>query len=114
MNVGFGATTGALLTWTSHDNYYGPTAVEELVRYLHRWQDVDLVYSAYRIVDEQGRIKTGINYLPPPWRLQFENVVGAYFLYRRGVYERLGNYREDLEYSEDYEHWCASTKPDSR
>jgi len=110
LNVGFAATTGTLLTWTSHDNYYAPNAIEALVRYLCTWQDIDLVYSAYRVIDAAGRIQPEVNYLPPAWRLPFGNVVGAYFLYRRQVYERVGNYREDMEYVEDYEHWVRVYK----
>src|SRR5437870_4846053 len=32
LNVGFAASTGDFLTWTSDDNYYAPTAIEVLVR----------------------------------------------------------------------------------
>jgi len=110
LNVGFAASTGELLTWTSHDNYYAPTALEALVRYLCTWRDVDLVYSAFLNIDSSGRIQPKVNYLPPPWRLRVENVVGAYFLYRRKVYETVGNYREDMEYVEDYEHWVRVYK----
>jgi cellulose synthase/poly-beta-1,6-N-acetylglucosamine synthase-like glycosyltransferase len=110
LNVGFAATSGDLLTWTSHDNYYAPTAVEALVRYLCTWPDVDLVYSAYHVVDDVGRIRPDVEYLPAPERLRFKNVIGAYFLHRRNVYERIGNYREDMEYAEDYEYWVRVYK----
>jgi glycosyltransferase involved in cell wall biosynthesis len=110
LNVGFAATTGQLLTWTSHDNFYAPDAIEALVSYLCTWRDVDLVYSAFRFIDASGSIEPSVNYLRPPWRLPIENVVGAYFLYRRRVYETVGNYREDMEYVEDYEYWVRVYK----
>lgn len=105
LNVGFAHANGDLLTWTSHDNYYASTAIETLVRQLCSRQEVDLVYSAFRHVDEHGRVDPDIVYLPPPWRLPFINAVGACFLYRRAVYEKTGEYREDMEYEEDYEYW---------
>src|SRR5262249_15595240 len=101
LNVGFAATTGELLTWTSHDNYYEPRALEVLVRYLCARGDVDLVYSAFRIIDANGEVKGNVNYLPPPWSLPFENVVRAYFLFRRSIYDEVGDYRADMEYAED-------------
>ncbi len=110
LNVGFGLASGELLTWTSHDNYYAPNAIEMLVQYLCAWRDVDLVYSAYHIIDSQGQIDPNVNYLPPPWQLPFQNTVGAYFLYWRRVYEEIGDYREDMEYLEDYEYWVRVYK----
>jgi hypothetical protein len=110
LNVGFAATTGDFLTWTSDDNYYQPDALDALVRYLCTWPDADLVYSAYRIIDGSGRVEDKVHYQKPPWCFITENVVGAYFLHRRRVYEELGDYREDMEYVEDYEYWVRAYK----
>lgn len=110
LNVGFAATTGELLTWTSHDNYYAPRALEALVRYLCTRRDVDLVYSALRIIDANGEVEGNVNYLKPPWMLPFENVVLAYFLFRRSVYDEVGDYHADMEYAEDYDYWIRAYK----
>ncbi len=105
LNTGFSHTHGELLTWTSHDNFYAQNAIEELVRFLCTWNDVDFVYSAYRNVDERGTV-VGTHSKPPmPWQLSLRNIVGPCFLYRRRVYEELGEYRQDMEYVEDYEYW---------
>jgi hypothetical protein len=105
LNVGFAHTSGDLLTWTSDDNYYAPTAIETFVRYLSTWPEIDFVYSAFRELDEEGRINPRILYASPPWRLPLGNAVGPCFLYRRSVYEQTGEYRADMEYQEDYEYW---------
>lgn len=105
LNLGFARTTGELLSWTSCDNYYAPSAVEALVRYLCTWSDVDFVYSASRNLDEEGRVAPMIKYRGPPWVLAYWSTVGPYFLYRRKVYESLGGFRTDLQYVEDYEYW---------
>ena len=34
LNTGFKHTSGFYLTWTSHDNYYPPTAIAEMVNFL--------------------------------------------------------------------------------
>jgi glycosyl transferase family 2 len=110
LNIGFASSTGELLTWTSDDNYYAPTALEVLVRHLCTWRDVDLVYSACRVVDESGRVEPKVTYQRPPWNLRINNVVGAYFLYRRRLYKEIGDYREDMEYVEDYDYWVRAYK----
>lgn len=104
LNVGFAHATGELLTWTSCDNYYALNAIEALVRYLSTWEDVDFVYSACRNIDEEGRVAPSVRYRPPPWLVPWGSV-GPYFLYRRIVYERIGEFRADLEYAEDYDYW---------
>jgi hypothetical protein len=110
LNVGFEAASGDLLSWTSHDNYYAPTAIAALVESLCTWKDIDLAYAAFRIMDGAGRVDPKVYYRSPPWRLVSDCVVGACFLYTRALYKRVGQYREDLEYSEDYEYWVRAYK----
>jgi hypothetical protein len=110
LNVGFGHATGDLLSWTSHDNYYAPDAIERLVRYLDTWPDVDFVYASYWLVDDDGHVDPVVVRAPPPWRLRTHNPIGACFLYRRAVYESVGQFRRDLEYVEDYEYWIRVHK----
>jgi len=110
LNVGFRASTGQLLSWTSHDNFYTPHAIEALVRQLCSASDVGLVYSAFRHIDDKGGVDPRIVYLPPPWLLPSVNCVGPCFLYRREVYEATGEYNEKAEYQEDYEYWLRVSK----
>lgn len=110
LNAGFSNATGELLTWTSHDNYYEYNAIEALVRYLCTWEDVDFVYSACHTIDSDGKVSKIIAYKFMPWFLVKGNTVGAYFMYRRKVYEKIGNYREEWMYVEDYEYWVRIYK----
>ncbi len=105
LNVGFARARGEFLTWTSHDNYYESNAIEVLVQYLCTWQDVDLVYTAIRIINESGNVAPTIKYRPRPWRLPFWNPVGPCFLFRKEVYLTVGDYRTEMEYAEDYDYW---------
>jgi hypothetical protein len=114
LNVGFAAANGEFFTWTSDDNYYAPTAIERFVRYFCTWDNVDLVYSAVQYVDGPDRLRPKIGYRLPPWCLRKENVVFAYFMYRRRVYEEIGEYREDMEYVEDYDYWVRVYKTGSQ
>jgi len=110
LNIGFAATTGSLLTWTSHDNYYEPNGLEALARYLCTWREVDLVYCDYQQYDETRQLQMEVKRLWPPWQLPIRNVVGAYFLFRRSVYQSVGDHRVDMEYAEDYDFWVRAYK----
>jgi hypothetical protein len=108
LNVGFARARGALLTWTSHDNFLHPAALEVLARYLQSWPDVDFVYSDYTRIMPDGRAYVQPTY--PPWRFRDWNVVGAYFLFRRAVWDVTGEFRRQLEFVEDYDYWVRAAK----
>jgi len=110
LDEGFRNTTGSLLTWTSHDNYYAPEAIEFLVSQLCSRQKIDLTYTAFYQVDDHGRVDPRVIYLPEPKYIDFLNVVGPCFMYRRRVYEISGGYRVDMEYQEDYEYWLRVSR----
>jgi len=104
LNTGFAAASGALLTWTSDDNHYRPTALAALVQRLTAEPDVAFVYSDYALIDEEGQI-TGVNRAPAPEELLADKQALPCFLYRRSVYERVGDYASDLFLAEDYDYW---------
>lgn len=106
LNTGFRRARGEFLTWTSHDNRYSPIAIEVLVRYLCKWKEIDLVYSAYYGMDEEGQVAAEPTYLPPPWKIKKGNVVGPFFMFRRKIWECVGEYRTDRKYVEDYDYWA--------
>lgn len=104
LNRGFAETKGAFLTWTSDDNWYRPEAIASMVEVLEARPSVALVYADVTDIDDAGaEIRK--------WRaaeadsLVERNCVGACFLYRRAVMERLGGYAEDLFLAEDYDYW---------
>ncbi len=104
LNVGFARAAGTFLTWTSDDNYYGSTAIARLVDTLESRPDVGLVYGSFHLVDEQGNV-IGRRDCPPPVYLPKDNTVGAYFLYRREVRDRIGDYDPGMRLAEDYDYW---------
>jgi glycosyltransferase involved in cell wall biosynthesis len=104
LNIGFKHAQGDYLTWTSDDNYFAPTAIEEMHNRLKEKQG-DFVYcDLYNVyVNEQDKIKE--RKLQDPERIKIEDCVGACFMYSRRVYERIGDYNADAELVEDYEYW---------
>jgi glycosyltransferase involved in cell wall biosynthesis len=104
LNIGFAAARGALLSWTSDDNHYQPTALEELAGLLAERPDIDFVFADYAIIDDAGRTVRQVRAQEPHELLTGEATIPC-FLYRRLVYEQLGGYAEDLFLAEDYDFW---------
>lgn len=108
LNEGFRHALGEYFTWTSDDNWYDPEAFGSLTSVLNARPDVGLVYADMTVVDARGRL---LNPFPfgRPEDLAFDNCVGACFLYRRSVHERLRGYDEDLFLVEDYDFWLRAS-----
>jgi glycosyltransferase involved in cell wall biosynthesis len=104
LNVGFRASRGQYLTWTSDDNYHAPEAIGVMYSYLND-NNADFVYcDMYNVyVADNNAIKE--RKLEGPERNKIENCVGACFMYSRKVYEAIGDYNADAELVEDYEYW---------
>ncbi len=111
LNTGFRAARGDYLTWTSDDNRYAPDAIERLVSFLASYPDIDFVYASSFVLDEVGlgwteRIQTA----KPPEFLVEANGVGACFLYRRKVYQEIGDYDPSAFLAEDFDYWIRVSR----
>lgn len=104
LNAGFRQSRGDYLTWTSDDNWYHDEAITIMAHALTEQPGVGLVYCDYEVVDGAGRWLRRAH-LGEPHNLMRENCVGACFLYRRRVYEVIGNYDVGLFLAEDYDYW---------
>ena len=104
LNAGFRAAIGEYLTWTSDDNMYEPTAIEEMVRYLDENSDKMMVCTAMKDVDENGNLVAERREYSDEL-MYYNDFVGACFMYRRTVLDEVGEYDENLFCVEDYEYW---------
>ena len=104
LNKGFSEATGEFITWTSDDNYYAEHAFETMLNVFEKEQHIDFIYTNYYVIDERGKtIKTG--HVENPEGLDMDNYVGGCFLYRRKVYEEIGDFNAEAFLVEDYEYW---------
>lgn len=111
LNTGFRDCSGEYLTWTSDDNYYKETAIEEMVGFLQTYPKVDFVYAESHVLDERGTYQGArITRNKPPQWLEVNNGVGACFLYKRKVYEVIGDYDATAVLAEDYDYWVRISK----
>jgi glycosyltransferase involved in cell wall biosynthesis len=104
LNTGFARSSGRLLTWTSDDNIYRPHALERMVEFLEQRPEVDFVYTDMTIINDAGQ-RLRLRPAEPLNRLALKNPIGACFLYRRTVYETVGQYNEQFFLTEDYDYW---------
>ncbi len=113
LNRGFSLARGTLLTWTSDDNLYAPTAIERMVETL-RSRDEDFVYADYWLfsdTDAEGRpLDTQLDKLPDQLQLTKGNHIGACFMYTRALYEAVGEYDPDLFLVEDYDYFIRAAR----
>jgi GT2 family glycosyltransferase len=108
LNTGFENATGRYHTWTSDDNYYKPTAIGELVTYLERQRDVDVVYTDYTLVDQDGAFLEVRRICDVAGLLQ-NSCIGPSFLCRSHVFTALGGYSEEFFLAEDYDYWLRAS-----
>jgi glycosyltransferase involved in cell wall biosynthesis len=107
LNIGFAQACGVYHTWTSDDNVYSPTALEEMLGFLENHRHTDIVYCDYVKADQQtGQarewIVKDIDYIGRG------NPVGACFMYKSQVFNTLKGYDEDLFCVEDYDFWLRA------
>lgn len=101
LNVGFAATKGEYLTWTSDDNILYPNMIQKLVSGIK--SGYDFVYADTSYIDGDGnRMDIISNRRGSIWKA---NIVGACFLYTRNVYETIGEYDTTAFLVEDYDYW---------
>lgn len=104
LNRGFEHARGEYFTWTSDDNLYESTAIEKMCDCLENNQKVGLVYCDYSWIDENGIIIEEKKALEPD-NLCTVNCVGACFLYRASIAQKIGGYDTNMFLSEDYDYW---------
>ncbi len=109
LNQGFMCSIGDYLTWTSDDNTYEPEAIDIMVDYLEKDREVDFIYSNYYLIDEEDKEIKPI-YVDFPYNLLEGNCIGPCFMYRRKVYEQIGDYNPKFFLAEDYDYWIRIFK----
>jgi glycosyltransferase involved in cell wall biosynthesis len=103
LNHGLALTTGDYLTWTSDDNWFHPGALRDLAGTLES-SGADFVYSDYISLDEESGQQI-LSAVAGPEELDRHCVVGACFMFRRRLYERLGGFSLRYRFASDYDYW---------
>jgi len=104
LNTGFANSIGEYLTWTSDDNFYVSDAITVMLKALEKKSKIDFVYTNFYTIDESGKTIKRVK-VPSSRILNRDNCIGPCFLYRRIVYNRLGEFDPSFSLAEDYEYW---------
>lgn len=104
LNTGFAHAKGEYLTWISDDNFYLPEAVECMVKELEANPKVDFIYANYYVINEKGKLLRSAR-VGLIKNLDRHNCIGPCFLYRRKIYEKIGEYNPEFYLAEDYNYW---------
>lgn len=109
LNVGFSKSSGKYLTWTSDDNHYAPNALEEMLQHMRKNRKIDFLYCSGYKIDSDGKT-IGQFATAEGWKLWKYNCVGPCFIYKRDVYNKIGNYDSEMLLVEDYDYWLRVYK----
>ena len=129
LNAGFKIAQGKYLTWTSADNIQLYKQIETLLDYLKRNPDKGMVFSDYQIICEKGHLLYNSNFrtwnqskedtsiirLPNTVTIKNfhesgDNFIGASFLYRKEIADKVGEYDERFFGAEDLDYWLRMHK----
>ncbi|HOU45808.1 MAG TPA: glycosyltransferase [Candidatus Pacearchaeota archaeon] len=103
VNKGMSNAIGRYLTWTSDDNYFAKDAIKEMVTYLDENKSY-FVYCNYWLINEEGEKIKEVK-LSNPENLDGFNTIGACFLYKKEIPEKIGGFNKEFLGAEDYEYW---------
>ena len=109
LNVGFAAANGEYFTWTSDDNIARANWLETMVNALDSDPGIAMVVADMDYMDENEKFMETASS-----RYQHRNAkqlayicnVGAAFMYRRAIADKVGKYDESTFCAEDYDYWC--------
>ena len=109
LNIGFENAKGTYYTWSSDDNIFHKDAFEKMVKEFEDNKEVDIVYSLCNIINDVGESIEDIK----PEQCQVScmyhhDPIGACFLYKRQVHEKLGGYDANRFLIEDYDFWLRA------
>ncbi|MDC9723071.1 MAG: glycosyltransferase [Urechidicola sp.] len=107
LNIGHKKAVGEYITWTSDDNILKNNFLKVLVTSLKK-NKADIVYSNYDIILADGSLKRTHD-AGPTEHLVFGNKVGASFLYKKEVFDKLSGYDDSLFLLEDYDFWLRAS-----
>lgn len=113
-NTGLRMTRGKYITYLDGDDFYYPQKIENEIKILEKNPDIDVVYSNFNIVNEDGRIlhpwmtnkqkpPTGDIFLSIIKREFPYNAVYRFELAKRKVFEEINFYDESLIAFEDWD-----------
>jgi CMP-N-acetylneuraminic acid synthetase len=110
-NEGIAKSTGEYIIRLDADDYFDDNILLILANFLDRNPNVHLVYPDFYEIDSYGEILRLRRYLKVNQEVKLldRSPLAAGAMFRRFCYEKIGGYREELKYQEDYDFWIRFT-----
>lgn len=106
LNLGFARTQGQYLAWMQSDSLYTPDAIRTMKTHLEEHPAVDFVYANYHVIGlDSAKILESVE-VDPIEMLKRDNPIGMCHMWKRRVYERIGDHDVTTFLAEDYDYWC--------
>lgn len=109
LNAGFENSRGEFLSWISDDNYFAPSALEDMLTFLIEIGG-EFVFCDFFRFDENDTSNMQLVRLPDAPGLRRHNDIGPCFMYSRKVFNRVGGYDDLASLVEDYDYWIRVSK----
>lgn len=103
-NAAIGLAEGEFIALLDHDDELSPDALFEVAKLLNEYPDTDMIYSDEDKIDEGGRHVEA--FLKPDWspELLLSNMYTCHLgVYRKGLVDEIGGFREGYEGAQDHD-----------
>jgi glycosyltransferase involved in cell wall biosynthesis len=107
-NTGFHASRGRFLTRLSQDDYWNDDALGTMADFLERHTDTGLTYGDQTFVDKQGNYLSTLSTNTGAAAIYPANRVGVGVMWRRSVWESVGDFDSACDFAEDYDYWLRA------
>lgn len=108
LNNGFKVAKGKYYSWSSDDNMYKSTAIEEMYKYLTAKAGRCFVFCDMDVIDKYGNIESAVELTEKD--LYFNCAVGACFMYSAEAAKDVGEFDKKWNLVQDYEFWLRFNK----
>jgi glycosyltransferase involved in cell wall biosynthesis len=104
-NTGYGIAGGIYLTRLAQDDWFEPGAIAEMARYLDEHSGMGLVYADEQRIDEKRHLSEHRKRPAPDVVLARGNRMGLCVMWRRELWEKVGQFDSTFDSAEDYDYW---------
>lgn len=117
LNQGLKLVKGDIIAFINSDDYYPKDAIKKIVNLFQNNKEIEIISGDYMIVNENSvRIQNSVGW----WKKVLRKIAGFNTLcianyinqpstfWRRSVYEKLGDFNEELHLVFDYEYWLKA------
>lgn len=115
LNRGIEEATGDYISWLSHDDIYLPNKIEKQIEKLRELDNKEtIIFSNFELIDEKGVTFTKTNFTKNIKKEELcqgiypvlkGTVNGCTTLIAKTCFEKVGNFKEKLKTTNDYEMW---------